>query len=93
VARLLVQLKLRQHTNALRASGWAKASFVISTIFAVLVAIGTFVILALLRDGAAPMICAAAYCIALVWGGVETAARAAAGKLPELAQVALSSNL
>jgi ABC-2 type transport system permease protein len=55
VAWLLVQLKLRQLTNALRASGWAKASFVISTIFAVLVAVGTFVVLALLRGGAAPV--------------------------------------
>jgi ABC-2 type transport system permease protein len=55
VARLLVQLKLRQLTNALRASGWAKASFVVSTIFAVLVAAGTFVILTLLRGGAAPV--------------------------------------
>jgi ABC-2 type transport system permease protein len=55
VAWLLVQLKLRQLTNARRASGWAKASFVISTIFAVLVAAGTFVVLALLRGGAAPV--------------------------------------
>jgi ABC-2 type transport system permease protein len=55
VAWLLVQLKLRQLTNALRASGRAKVSFIVSTCFAVLVAVGTFVVLALLRGGAAPV--------------------------------------
>src|SRR5215475_14306059 len=49
MARLLVQLKLRLLTNALRSSTGAKVSFIISTIFAALVAIGTFVILAGLR--------------------------------------------
>jgi ABC-2 type transport system permease protein len=49
VARLLVQLKLRILTNALRSSTQAKVSFIISTIAAVLVAIGTFTGLALLR--------------------------------------------
>jgi ABC-2 type transport system permease protein len=52
MARLLVQLKLRQLTNALRASTAAKVSFIISTTFAVVVAIGTFVVLALLRGSA-----------------------------------------
>ena len=42
MARLLVQLKLRLLTNALRASRRAKVSFIISTVFAVLVALGTF---------------------------------------------------
>jgi ABC-2 type transport system permease protein len=55
VAWLLVQLKLRQLTNALRASGRAKASFVVSTFFAGLVAVGTFALLALLRGGVAPV--------------------------------------
>jgi ABC-2 type transport system permease protein len=55
VARLLVQLKLRLLTNALRASRRAKVSFIVSTAFAVLVAAGTFVILALLRGGSAPV--------------------------------------
>jgi ABC-2 type transport system permease protein len=49
VARLLVQLKLRLLTNALRSSTGAKISFIVSTVFAVLLAIGTFVILAALR--------------------------------------------
>jgi ABC-2 type transport system permease protein len=46
VARLLVQLKLRLLLNALRSSRSAKVSFIISTIFAVLLAVGTFVVLA-----------------------------------------------
>jgi ABC-2 type transport system permease protein len=53
VARLLVQLKIRLLTNALRASRGAKISFIVSTICAVLVAIGTFVILAALRGQSA----------------------------------------
>ena len=53
MARLLVQLKLRILVNALRASRRAKVSFILSTIFAVLLAIGTFAILALLRGRAA----------------------------------------
>jgi ABC-2 type transport system permease protein len=53
VARLLVQLKLRILLNALRASTRAKVSFIISTFFAIVLAIGTFAILALLRGNAA----------------------------------------
>ena len=53
MARLLVQLKLRLLTNALRSSTAAKVGFVISTIFAALVAIGTFVALAALRGQSA----------------------------------------
>jgi len=49
VARLLVQLKLRLLRNALRASAGAKFAFIASTIFAGLVAAGTFAALALLR--------------------------------------------
>jgi ABC-2 type transport system permease protein len=49
VARLLVQLKLRLLLNALRSSRTAKVSFIISTAFAVLLAIGTFVALASFR--------------------------------------------
>jgi ABC-2 type transport system permease protein len=55
MARLLVQLKLRLLTNALRATRLAKISFLISTTFAVLVAIGTFIVLALLRGSVAPV--------------------------------------
>jgi ABC-2 type transport system permease protein len=46
VARLLVQLKLRLLVNALRSSGSAKASFIISSVFAVLLAVITFLVLA-----------------------------------------------
>ena len=53
MARLLVQLKLRLLRNALRSSTQAKVSFIISTIFAGLVAVGTFVGLAALRGHAA----------------------------------------
>jgi ABC-2 type transport system permease protein len=53
VARLLVQLKLRLLLNALRSSTRAKTSFVLSTIFAGLVAVGTFTSLALLRGQSA----------------------------------------
>jgi ABC-2 type transport system permease protein len=49
VARLLVQLKLRLLLNALRSSRTAKVSFITSTAFAVLLAIGTFVVLASFR--------------------------------------------
>jgi ABC-2 type transport system permease protein len=53
VARLLVQLKLRLLRNALRSSTAAKVSFILSTIFAGLVAVGTFVGLAALRGQSA----------------------------------------
>jgi ABC-2 type transport system permease protein len=49
MARLLVELKLRLVGNALRSSTAAQVSFFISTIGAVLVAIGTFWLLAQLR--------------------------------------------
>jgi ABC-2 type transport system permease protein len=46
VARLLVQLKLRLLVNALRSSDSAKISFIISSAFAVLLAILAFLVLA-----------------------------------------------
>jgi ABC-2 type transport system permease protein len=49
MARLLVRLKLRLLLNALRSSRTAKISFIISTTFAVLLAIGTFLVLASFR--------------------------------------------
>jgi ABC-2 type transport system permease protein len=49
MARLLVQLKLRLLANALRSSNRAKASFMTSTAFAVLTALGMFVLLASLH--------------------------------------------
>ena len=49
MARLLVQLKLRLLRNALRSSAQAKAGFIVSMIFAGLVAAGTFAGLAALR--------------------------------------------
>jgi ABC-2 type transport system permease protein len=49
MARLLVQLKLRLLANALRSSNRAKASFITSTAFAVLTALGMFALLAALH--------------------------------------------
>jgi ABC-2 type transport system permease protein len=49
MARLLVRLKLRLLLNALRSSGAAGASFIISCCFALLVAAGTFFVLAVFR--------------------------------------------
>src|SRR5215469_15024588 len=49
MARLLVELKLRLVANALRSSAAARVSFFVSTTGAVLVAIGTFWLLAQLR--------------------------------------------
>jgi ABC-2 type transport system permease protein len=49
MARLFVQLKLRLLLNALRSSTTAKISFIISTAFAVLLAVGTFLVLASFR--------------------------------------------
>src|ERR1700722_12730212 len=49
MARRLVQLKLRLLRNALHSSTAAQVSFLFSTALAILVAIGTFVLLALLR--------------------------------------------
>ncbi|HLX49831.1 MAG TPA: hypothetical protein VKS82_15990 [Streptosporangiaceae bacterium] len=49
MARLLVQLKMRLLLNALRSSRGAKVSFIVSSVFGVLVAAGAFVLLALLR--------------------------------------------
>ncbi len=54
MAWLLVRLKLRLLTNALRSSTGAKVAFILSTILAALVAIGLFTSLATLRrNGAA----------------------------------------
>jgi ABC-2 type transport system permease protein len=49
MARLLVQLKLRLLLNALRSSTAAKTSFIVSTFFAFVVAVGGFCVLALFR--------------------------------------------
>jgi ABC-2 type transport system permease protein len=68
VARLLVRLKLRLLANALRASGRAKFSCILSTIWAVIVAIGTFAVLALLRGQAAPVDQTAAVFTAFAFG-------------------------
>jgi ABC-2 type transport system permease protein len=50
MARLLVHLKLRMLSNAMRSSTAAQVSFLTSTTFAVLVAIGSFWLLAQLRS-------------------------------------------
>ena len=49
MAGLLVRLKLRLLTNALRSSPVAKVSFIISATLACVLAVGAFVVLALLR--------------------------------------------
>src|SRR5580693_10287212 len=49
MARLLVQLKLRLVLNALRSSTAAQTSFIISTFFAFVVAVGGFYLLAQFR--------------------------------------------
>jgi ABC-2 type transport system permease protein len=53
MARILVQLKLRLLTNALRSSTAAGTTFILSTFFAILVAAGGFWILALFRGNSA----------------------------------------
>jgi len=53
MAWLLVQLKLRLLRNALRSSTGAKISFILSTIFAGLFAVGAFIALALMRGSSA----------------------------------------
>src|SRR5947209_7961920 len=50
MARLLVTLKIRMLVNAMRSSAPARASFLISTTAAALVALGTFWVLASLRS-------------------------------------------
>src|SRR5258708_22867549 len=49
MARVLVQLKLRLVLNALRSSTAAQTSFILSTLFAVVVAVGVFFVLSLFR--------------------------------------------
>jgi ABC-2 type transport system permease protein len=49
MARLLVQLKLRLVLNALRSSAAAETSFILSTFFAFVVAVGGFYVLSLFR--------------------------------------------
>jgi ABC-2 type transport system permease protein len=53
MARLLVQLKLRLLGNALRASTGAQVAFILSTVFAAVVAVGVFYLLAILGGGIA----------------------------------------
>lgn len=53
MARLLVRLKVRLLLNALRSSTAAQLSFIVSTVFACLAAIGTFTLLAALRGQSA----------------------------------------
>jgi ABC-2 type transport system permease protein len=49
MARVLVQLKLRLVLNALRSSTAARSTFILSTFFALVVAVGGFYVLALFR--------------------------------------------
>ncbi len=62
MARIFVQLKLRLLLNALRSSAAAKASFIVSSVFALILAVVTFAGLAALRhNGAAVDLTAALY--------------------------------
>jgi ABC-2 type transport system permease protein len=69
MARLLVQLKLRLLTNALRASTGAQVAFIFSTLFAVVVAVGVFYLLSILGGGiAAADLATAIFCLfGLAW--------------------------
>jgi ABC-2 type transport system permease protein len=69
MARLLVQLKLRLLLNALRASTGARAAFILSTLLAVVVALGVFYLLAILPGGiAAADLTTVIFCgFALAW--------------------------
>jgi len=53
MARLLVQLKLRLLLNALRSSTAAQTSFIVSTFFAFILAVGGFFVLTLFRGSSA----------------------------------------
>ena len=53
MARLLVQLKLRLLRNALRASAGAQVAFILSTLLALVIAVGVFYVLAILPGGIA----------------------------------------
>ena len=53
MARILVQLKLRLLLNALRSSTAARTTFIFSTFFALVVAVGGFYVLALFRGNSA----------------------------------------
>jgi ABC-2 type transport system permease protein len=53
MARLLVQLKVRLIGNALRASTGAQIAFILSTLLALVVAVGVFYLLAILPGGIA----------------------------------------
>ncbi len=62
MARILVQLKLRLLLNALRSSTAAKTSFIVSSVFALILAVATFAGLAALRhNGAAVDLTAGVY--------------------------------
>ncbi len=52
MARLLVQLKLRLLVNALKSSAAVQASFIISCFFAIVLAVGGFLVLSLFRGSA-----------------------------------------
>ncbi len=69
MARLLVQLKLRLITNALRASTGAQVAFILSTVVAAAVAIGVFYLLAILGGGiAAADLTTVIFCLfAIAW--------------------------
>ena len=72
----------------------------IGTLFGVPALAAPVIVAAVLSAGAplairAPVltVCAAAYGLALAWAGVRIAANAAEGKMPELCQVAMASQV
>jgi len=69
MARLLVQLKLRLLVNALRASTGARVAFILSTLLALMIAVGVFYLLAMLPGGiAAADLTTVIFCMfALAW--------------------------
>src|SRR6516164_6009123 len=69
MARLLVQLKLRLLVNALRASTGARVAFILSTLLALVIAVGVFYLLAILPGGiAAADLTTVIFCMfALAW--------------------------
>jgi hypothetical protein len=82
MARRLVQLKLRLLRNALHSSTAAQVSFLVSTALAILVAIGTFVVLALLRGQSASVdVTSAAFTSGAAGAAHRTQARATGSPL------------
>lgn len=71
---------------------------VLGSLFGVAVLVTPVIVAGVLTNADQPavripvlLVCSAAYGLALAWAGVQVAARAAEGKLPELCQIAVRS--